>query len=289
MSKFIFVVGGVYSGTGKGIATASIGLLLKLRSFKIQILKLDPYLNINAGIIRPSDHGECYVCSDGSEVDLDLGSYERIAGIETSSKNICTSGTLYKEIISEQEDGKWLGSTIQIVPHVTDKIIERLNNLGKENDVVLVEIGGTVGDIESSPFYEALCQYKQKKGDDVMIVMVAPILWVDTIKEFKTKPLQNSIKDLQRFGLQPDILLCRCTISPPEQILDKLAGITNIPRSNILDAPDTNSIYHIPLELYDRQVDDLIVDKFRLKRNACRIRKYKDLVQKNSNDLELNI
>lgn len=280
MTKFVVITGGVISGCGKGVAAASMGLLTKLRGFKIQIVKFDPYLNINAGILRPSEHGECFLCDDGTETDLDLGHYSRIAGIDVSIDNICTSGTLYKELISEQEDGKWLGSTIQIVPHITNKIQDRLEKLGEDKDVVFVEIGGTVGDIESGHFYEAIRQFKQKKGDDVIIVMVAPILWVNTIKEFKTKPLQNSVKDLQRYGCQPDILLCRVDREVPDNILDKISNLTNVPRQNIFDAPDVNSIYEVPIELYNRQVDDLIIDKFRLKRNACRINKYKELVQK---------
>jgi len=285
MAKYIIVCGGVISGCGKGVACASIGLLMKLRGHKVQILKFDPYLNINAGILAPREHGECFLCDDGTECDLDLGHYARIAGIEPSAANIYTSGTLFKELIEEQEAGKWLGDTIQIVPHVTDKIQERLESLGKDNDIVLAEIGGTVGDIESGQFYEAIRQFKGRKGDDVLIVMVAPILWVDTIKEFKTKPLQNSVKELQRHGLQPDIILCRVTRPTTDKMLEKISSLTNVPRTSIFDAPDVASIYHVPLELYNRQVDDLIVDKFRLKRNACRIAKYRELVEKNTENV----
>lgn len=281
MCKFIFVVGGVYSGTGKGIATASLGLLLKLRNLKVQIAKFDPYLNTDAGILAPREHGETFVLDDGKEVDLDLGSYERITGIQMSSKNIYTSGTLYKELIEEQENGKYLGKSIQIIPHVTDKIQNRLIELGEGKDVVFAEIGGTVGDIESSQYYEAIRQFKQKKGDDVMIVMVAPILWVSTIQEFKTKPLQNSVKELQRHGLQPDILLCRVDKIIPDVILDKISSLTNVPREYIFDSPDVNTIYQVPIEFYNRHLDDIIVDKFRLKRSVCQINKYKELVEKN--------
>jgi CTP synthase len=280
MAKYIIVCGGVISGCGKGVATASIGLLMKLRGFKIQIAKFDPYLNTSAGILAPREHGECFLCDDGTETDLDLGHYERIAGIDVCHVNICTSGTLYKELVSEQEDGKWLGATIQIIPHVTDKIQARLEALGKDKDIVLAEIGGTVGDMESGQFFEAIRQFKQRKGDDVLIVMVAPILWVETIKEFKTKPLQNSVKELQRHGLQPDMLLCRVDREIPDKILSKVSNLTNVAESNIFDAPDVSTIYQVPLELYDRHVDNLIVDKFALKRNACRINKYRDTVEK---------
>jgi len=280
MAKYIIVCGGVISGCGKGVATASIGLLLKLRGFKIQITKFDPYLNTSAGILAPREHGECFLCDDGTETDLDLGHYERIAGVDMSHANICTSGTLYKELLKEQEDGKWLGNTIQIIPHVTDKIQARLEALSKDKDIVLAEIGGTVGDMESGQFFEAIRQFKQRHGDDVLIVMVAPILWVETIKEFKTKPLQNSVKELQRHGLQPDMLLCRVDREIPDKILAKVSNLTNVAEDNIFDAPDVSTIYQVPLELYDRHVDNLIVDKFALKRNACRINKYRDLVEK---------
>lgn len=290
MAKFIFIVGGVYSGCGKGISTASMALLMKARNFKVQIAKFESYCNITAGIIRPTDHGEVFVCDDGYECDLDVGSYERIANVDVSVKNVLTSGSLYKELITEQEDGKWLGATIQIVPHVTGKIQEYLDMLGEGQDIVFVEIGGTVGDIESGHYFETIRQFKQKKSDDVIIAMVAPILWVNTIKEFKTKPLQNAVKDLQRFGCQPDMLLCRSDRQVPEKILDKVSNFTNVPRQNIFDAPDVDTIYRVPLELYDRQVDDLIVDKFRLKRNACRIKKYKEIVDSiNDRDHIINI
>ena len=277
------MVGGVISGIGKGVASASLGLLMKLRGQKIQIIKFDPYLNINAGVLAPREHGECFLCDDGTETDLDLGHYSRIAGIETSAKNIYTSGTLYKEIIQEQEEGKWLGETLQITPHITDKIQQRLEDLGKEVDLVVAEIGGTVGDIESGQFYEAIRQFKQKHGENVMIVLVAPILWVQTIQEFKTKPLQNSIKELCRHGLQPDILLCRVDRKIPDKLLNRISSLTNVPRDNIFDAPDVESIYEVPIEFYNRQIDDLINDKFRLKRTSCRIFKYKELVEKNKN------
>jgi len=280
MSKYVIFCGGCFSGTGKGVAAASVGLLMKLRGHKIQILKFDPYLNVNAGVLAPREHGECFLCDDGSETDLDLGHYYRLAEVETSAKNIYTSGMLYKELIEEQENGKYLGQTVMVIPHVTDKIQHRLEELGQDNDIVIAEIGGTVGDIESGQFYEAIRQFKQKHGDDVMVVLVAPILWVETIKEFKSKPLQNAVKDLQLHGLQPDALLCRVDRPVPESILEKISSLTNVRRDNIFDAPDVKSIYEVPIELYNRHFDDLVVDKFRLKRNSCRIHKYRDLVNK---------
>lgn len=278
--KFIIVVGGVISGTGKGVSAASIGLLLKFRGHRVDLIKFDPYLNTNAGILAPREHGECFLCDDGTETDLDLGHYERIAGINMSKSNICTSGTLYKELIEEQEAGKYLGQTIQLSPHITDKVHDRLLELGKDKDVVIAEIGGTVGDSESYAFFEAMRQFKQKLKDDVLVVMVAPILWVNTIKEFKSKPLQNAVKELQRHGLQPDAIFCRVDRHVPEKILNKVSQLTNVKRECIFEAPDVQSIYQVPLEFYNRHVDDLFVDLFRLSRSACRIHKYREVVEK---------
>lgn len=280
MAKYLIVVGGVISGTGKGVSAASVGLLLKFRGHDITIVKFDPYLNTNAGILAPREHGECFLCDDGTETDLDLGHYERIAGINVSKMNICTSGTLYKELIEEQESGNYLGQTIQLIPHLTDKIQQRLVDLGKDKDVVIVEIGGTVGDSESFAFFEAIRQFKQSLKDDVLVALVAPILWVNTIKEFKSKPLQNSVKELQRHGLQPDVIFCRVDRPVPDKIMDKVSMLTNVRRECIFDAPDVQSIYQVPLEFYNRHVDDLFVDLFRLNRSSCRIHKYRDIVEK---------
>ena len=278
--KYIIVVGGVISGTGKGVSAASIGLLLKFRGHRINLIKFDPYLNTNAGVLAPREHGECFLCDDGTETDLDLGHYERIAGINMSKNNICTSGTLYKELVEEQEEGKYLGQTLQLSPHITDKVHERLLDLGKDKDVVIAEIGGTVGDSESYAFFESMRQFKQKLKDDVLVVMVAPILWVNTIKEFKSKPLQNAVKELQRHGLQPDAIFCRVDRQVPEKILTKISQQTNVKRECIFEAPDVSSIYQVPLEFYNRHIDDLFVDLFRLNRSSCRIHKYRDVVEK---------
>ena len=286
MAKYIVVVGGVVSGCGKGIASASIGMLLKLRGHEIQVLKCDGYL-CEASTLAPREHGESYVTNDGRETDLDLGSYERIIGIDVSYKNIITNGTLYKELLNEAEDGKYLGQTVQIIPHVTNKIQDRLHQLGKDADIVICEIGGTVGDLESGPFLEAIRQMKQKNTEDVLVVMVAPILWIPTIKEFKTKPLQNAVKSLQSFGLQPDILMCRIDREIPPKLLDKVANLTNVAREAIFDAPDVSTVYQVPIELYNRHIDDFIVDRFHLKRNGCRIHKYRDLVEKYLGDANM--
>lgn len=288
MSKYIFVVGGVISGTGKGAAAASMGLLLRMRGVSVQIIKFDPYLNTSASVLSPREHGEVWVTDDGAETDLDLGTYSRLGGVNVSKKNIYTSGMLYKEIIQEQEDGRYLGQTVQVIPHVTDKIQSKLLELGNDADIVIAEIGGTVGDLESGPFLEAARQFKQRFPDDVMVVLVSPILWIPTIKEFKTKPLQNSVKELQRFGIQPEMLLCRVDRAIPENLLDKIAHLTNVPRSSVFEAPDVKSIYQVPISFYDRHVDDLIADKFKLRRNGIRIHKYRELVEKYVNNEEMS-
>lgn len=290
MAKYIIVAGGVISGTGKGVSAASLGLLLKLRGHSVTIIKFDPYLNVNAGILAPREHGECFLCDDGTETDLDLGHYERICGITVSKANIATSGTLHKELIEEQERGKFLGQTVQIQPHLTDKIQQRLLDLGKTNDIVIAEIGGTVGDSESFAFFEAMRQFKWreegKHKEDVLIVMVAPVLWVPTIKEFKTKPLQNAVKEIQRHGLQPNVIFCRPMGAPgtPEKILDKVANLTNVPRSQVFDAPDVSTLYEVPIGFYERQVDDCFIDLLRLNRSRCAITKYRDVVEKYVNN-----
>lgn len=289
MSKYIAIFGGVISGTGKGISAASMGFLLSLRGHKIQPIKFDPYFNTNAGVLAPREHGEVFLCDDGSETDLDLGHYERIIGVQVSARNILTSGTLYKELLKEEEEGKYLGQTVQVIPHLTDKIQSRLLALGKEAEIVICEIGGTVGDLESGPFLEAIRQFKQKNWDDVLIVLVSPILWIPTIKEFKTKPLQNSVKELQSFGLQPDILFCRIDREMPVKMLDKISNLTNVPREAVFDAPDVSTIYQVPIEFYNRHVDDLIADKFHLKRNGCRIHKYRELVEKYVNHEDMPV
>jgi CTP synthase len=295
MCKYIVVVGGVVSGTGKGISAASIGFLLSLRGLKVVPIKFDPYYNLNAGILAPREHGEVFLCEDGSETDLDLGHYERMIGTTVSSRNICTSGQLYSDLFEEQKKGKYLGQTVQTIPHVTDKIQEKLLALGKEADVVIVEVGGTVGDVESGHWFLALQQFKQRYPDDTLIILVSPILWFPAIKEFKTKPLQQSVKACQQFGLQPEVLLCRVDLDAPvnsgkmneeqvkvavEKILDKISNLTNVPRSAVFDAPTVKEVWQVPIEFFNRQIDDLIVDKFKFPRNGVHIRKYKEAVEK---------
>ena len=306
-TKYIITTGGVVSGIGKGISAASIGLLLKMRGERVQVAKFDPYYNRSASLLSPYQHGEVFLCDDGSETDLDLGHYERITGVEVSSKNIYTSGALIHEMLENEANGKYMGQTVQVSPHLTDSIIDKLINLGKDCDVVIAEIGGTVGDAESWHYYRAVRQLRQKLGaDNLIICHVAPILWINTVEEYKTKPLQNSVEELQRSGLQPDIILCRVmrqydhelTEEEREEdqgvissILTKVSNITGVPREAVFDAPDVKSIYQVPICFFDRHVDDFIADRFKLKRNGVRIHRYRDLVEKyTSSELpEVNI
>jgi CTP synthase len=210
-------------------------------------VKCDPYLNVSASVLSPREHGESFVTEDGHECDLDMGTYERIGEVQVSRDNIFTTGQVYKELIGEHEVGDYIGQTLQIVPHVTQKIQKKWTELGEKADVVVIEIGGTVGDMESAPFYEAIRQFKLKHKDTV-VVMVAPILWVPTIKEYKTKPLQNSVRELLRCGIHPDILLCRSTEEAPEKLLDKVADLTSVPRECVFTAPDVSTVYQVPIE-----------------------------------------
>jgi CTP synthase len=290
MSKYIFCLGSVYSGCGKGVSVASIGMLLKARGHNVNLLKCDGYINTEASVLSPTEHGETWVTNDGKECDLDLGHYERLCGIETNKNTIFTSGLLYKEIIEEHENGVYLGQTIQL-QHVTNKVKDRIAASGKEHDVTVVEIGGVIGDVEAYTFLEAVRYFQQKFRQDVLVIVVAPVIWVSTIKEFKTKPLQNGIKELQKAGIQADIMLCRSSQPIPDKILEKISDLTNINRSAIFPALDVKSIYQVPIEFYNNNLDDLIVDMLRLPRSSCRISKYKEVVEKliDNNFIEINI
>lgn len=279
MCKYLVLSGGVVSGVGKGVSAASLALLLKMRGERIQMIKFDPYLNISSSLLAPAQHGEVYLCDDGSETDLDLGTYYRLSGIDMSEQNICTSGKLYQEILTDEIHGKFMGQTVQLMPHVTDRVIEKLEKLGADADIVIIEIGGTVGDFESGVFYEAIRQLRQKSGEsNFLLVHVAPILWINTLQEFKTKPLQNSVRELQRLGLNPDMLLCRTEKKVPIALFDKISQMTGVPKTAIFEAPDVKTIYQVPLEFYDRHADDFIADKFHLRRNGVRIHSWRTMV-----------
>jgi CTP synthase len=280
MSKYVFVFGSL-SSIGKGIVAASTVLLLKARSHKVDYLKLDAYRNISASLLAPGQHGELVILDDGHEVDLDLGSIEKICSLTLNKDNIYTSGTIFKELIEEQERGDYLGQTITDNPFVINKVIQRLEKLGENKDVVVCETGGSVDDHEASIFIDAIRKFKLR--NECVIVHVAHILWLKTVEEFKTKPLQRSIRDLQSHGLSPDILICRCEKEIPNRILNKIADLTGMLIEDILVGIDCETIYSVPINLYNQNYDDIVVDKLRLKRSPCRIHKYKEIVEKLTN------
>jgi CTP synthase len=228
--------------------------------------------------MSPQEHGEIFLLPDKTECDLDIGHQERITGTQLSYLNICTSGTLYKQLLQNDEEGKYLGKTVQS-DHLIELIIKRLEEVAKDKDIVVCEIGGSVGDQESSPFFETIRKMKQKYVEDCMVIMVAPVIYVKTVEEFKTKPLQKSVRDVHSFGFAVDALLCRSETSIPVKILDKISDTTGVPREAVFECCDVKSIYQVPIEFYKRHVDDLIVDKFRLKRNYCKIHKYREIVE----------
>ncbi|MBN1195879.1 MAG: CTP synthase, partial [Candidatus Aminicenantes bacterium] len=265
-TKYIFITGGVLSSLGKGVAAASIGNILESFGYRITIVKLDPYLNVDPGTMSPFQHGEVFVTEDGAETDLDLGHYERFTSCTTSQQNNWTAGRIYFEVIQKERRGDYLGKTVQVIPHVTDAICEAVTRMEGEYDIVLVEIGGTVGDIESLPFLEAIRQIGlQRPPEDTLYVHLTLVPYIKTAGELKTKPTQHSVKSLREIGIQPDILLCRTEIPLPADIKQKIALFTNLRENDIISAVDAECIYEIPL-LFNREgLGNRLQEKLRLK------------------------
>jgi CTP synthase len=268
MTKFVFVTGGVVSSLGKGIAASSIGSLLKSRGLEVTIQKFDPYLNVDPGTMSPYQHGEVYVTDDGAETDLDVGHYERFLGVSMHRENNVTAGQVYDSIIQKERRGDYLGRTVQVIPHVTDEIKSRMLAITRQGqvDVAIVEIGGTVGDIESLPFLEAIRQLRlELKRENTLFVHVTLVPHLGAAREMKTKPTQHSVRELRAIGIQPDILLCRTEIPLPDDVKEKIALFCNVPREAVIEAIDVASIYEIPLMFHRGGLDDLIVETLRLK------------------------
>jgi len=264
-TKYIFVTGGVLSSLGKGVAAASIGHLLESFGYRITIVKLDPYLNVDPGTMSPFQHGEVFVTEDGAETDLDLGHYERFTSCTTSQQNNWTAGRIYFSVIQKERRGDYLGKTVQVVPHVTDAIAEAVTRLDGEFDIVLVEIGGTVGDIESLPFLEAIRQIGlQRPPEDVIYIHLTLVPYIKTAGELKTKPTQHSVKSLREIGIQPDILLCRTELAMPVEIKRKIALFTNLRENDIISAVDAECIYEIPLLFQKEGLGERLRQKLRL-------------------------
>jgi CTP synthase len=258
-TKYIFVTGGVMSSLGKGLASASIGALLEARSLGVTFLKLDPYLNVDPGTMNPFQHGEVYVTEDGAETDLDLGHYERFTNAKLGKVNNMTAGRIYDSVLSRERRGDYLGGTVQVIPHVTDAIKEAIRAAGQDADVILVEIGGTVGDIESLPFLEAIRQFRADAGrENCCFIHVAPVLYQSTAGELKTKPVQHSVKELQSVGLAPDIILCRTDRFLSKAIKAKIALFCNVDEDAVITAKDVDSIYEVPLTFAKENLDEKI-------------------------------
>ncbi len=267
MTKYIFVTGGVVSSLGKGLAAASIGCLLESRGMKVQMMKLDPYINVDPGTMSPFQHGECYVTDDGAETDLDLGHYERFTGAKLSQANNWTSGRIYLSVIEKERRGDYLGKTIQVIPHITDEIKQAVRVVAeKENpDVLIVEIGGTVGDIESLPFMEAIRQIGNEEGrTNAIFIHVTLVPYIAAAGELKTKPTQHSVKELREIGIAPDILLCRSEHTLSLDLRRKIALFCNVQENAVISALDVKTIYEVPLAFHEQQLDDLIIKNLHL-------------------------
>jgi CTP synthase len=264
MTRFVFVTGGVVSSLGKGIAAASLGAILEARGLKVSMVKLDPYINVDPGTMSPFQHGEVFVTADGTETDLDLGHYERFVRTTTGHNSNFTTGRIYERVIAKERRGDYLGATVQVIPHITDEIKRSIMLGANDADICMVEIGGTVGDIESLPFLEAIRQLGVELGRSQTLYMhltLVPI--VGGSGEIKTKPTQHSVKELRSIGIQPDVLLCRCRESLPEEQRRKIALFTNVEERAVISAVDADDIYRIPLLLHEQALDDIVVDKLR--------------------------
>ena len=264
MTKYIFITGGVVSSLGKGIAAASLAAILEARGLKVTLLKLDPYINVDPGTMSPFQHGEVYVTEDGAETDLDLGHYERFVRTKMHQRNNFTTGRIYETVIAKERRGDYLGATVQVIPHITDEIINSIKEGAGDVDVAMVEIGGTVGDIESLPFLEAIRQMAMSLPGQTLFMHLTLVPYIAASGELKTKPTQHSVKELRSIGIQPDILLCRTDRPLPEAERRKIGLFTNVENRAVINAVDVKSIYTIPLFLHRQHLDDIVVDKLGL-------------------------
>jgi CTP synthase len=280
-AKYIFVTGGVVSSLGKGLAAASIGCLLEARGIRVNIMKFDPYLNVDPGTMSPFQHGEVFVTDDGAETDLDLGHYERFTHAKLTRDNNLTTGRIYEQIITKERRGDYLGKTVQVIPHVTNEIKNAMRKVAADPEVVIVEIGGTVGDIESLPFLEAIRQMRQDLGrDNTVFVHVTLIPWIAAAQELKTKPTQHSVKEMLSIGIQPDILLCRTDRAVPREMRNKIALFCNVEEAAVIAAKDVPSIYEVPLNFAAEGVDTLIMKYLRMETQVPDLTQWQDIVHR---------
>jgi CTP synthase len=283
MSKFVFVTGGVVSSIGKGIVAASLGRLLKSRDYSVSILKLDPYINVDPGTLSPFQHGEVFVTQDGAETDLDLGHYERFTDTSMSRLNSVTTGSIYQAVINKERRGEYQGSTVQVIPHITNEIKERIHRVAKDTnpDVVITEIGGTVGDIESLPFLEAIRQFRKDVGrQNVVYMHVTLIPWIPAAGEMKTKPTQHSVKELRSIGIQPDILVCRCDRPLSFGMKQKLSEFCNVPEECVITAQDAKSIYEVPLMMEQEGLAEQSINLLQLEQRQPDLTQWQTLVKR---------
>ena len=283
MSKYIFVTGGVVSSVGKGITVASMGTILKGRQITVSVQKLDPYLNVDPGTMSPAQHGEVFVTQDGAETDLDLGNYERFIDVNLTAESSVTSGQIYSAVIAKERRGDFLGGTIQVVPHVTTEIKQRFEKLAQKSqaEVIIIEVGGTVGDIEGQPFLEAIRQMRNDVGrDNVLYVHVTLLPYLNSTQELKTKPTQHSVNELRRIGIQPDVIICRSDYPMPEEAKNKISLFCDVSREAVIPLPTVSTIYEVPLILEEEGLGQLIVDKLSLKAHQPDLSQWQELVSR---------
>ncbi|MEH2080644.1 MAG: CTP synthase [Nostoc sp.] len=283
MTKFIFVTGGVVSSIGKGIVAASLGRLLKSRKYSVSILKLDPYINIDPGTMSPFQHGEVFVTQDGAETDLDLGHYERFTDTSMSRLNCVTTGSIYQAVINKERRGDYNGGTVQVIPHITNEIKERILRVAKSTNpsVVITEIGGTVGDIESLPFLEAIRQFRKEVGrQNVLYMHVTLVPWIASAGEMKTKPTQHSVKELRSIGIQPDILVCRSDRPLPKGLKQKLSGFCDVPEECVITSQDAKSIYEVPLNLEREGMAEQVLNLLQMEQHKPDLTQWQTLVKR---------
>ncbi len=279
-TKFIFVTGGVVSSLGKGLAAASLGALLEARGLRVSLLKMDPYINVDPGTMSPTQHGEVFVTDDGAETDLDLGHYERFVRTTMGRRNNCTTGQIYDAVIQKERRGDYLGATVQVIPHITDEIKRRILLAAEGSDLTIVEVGGTVGDIESLPFLEAIRQFRWDRGrENILYIHLTLVPFIASAGEVKTKPTQHSVKELTGLGIQPDILLCRCDRPLDHKVKSKIAHFCNVEESCVIAAPDVETIYDVPLRFHDEGLDQRVVEKLNIWTGAPNLSKWRRIVK----------
>lgn len=285
MTKYIFVTGGVVSSLGKGITAASLGVLLKRRGYRVSILKMDPYINVDAGAMSPFQHGEVFVTSDGAETDLDLGHYERFIDEAIMGENSCTTGKVYQSVIQRERAGGYDGATVQVIPHITNEIQDRIEKVGNDKDVVIAEIGGTVGDIEGLPYLEAIRQFAGRVGrENILYCHVTLVPYIAASGELKTKPTQHSVNELRRIGIQPDVIVCRSQYSVGPDLREKIGLFCSVPAEAVFEAIDSDSIYRIPIILHSQKFDTLVLKKLGLSaKTAPDMKDWKEFLHKYDN------